>query len=125
MGTWCSWLSRSLSILSRRFARGVGFNSQCVHIFFTLVGHLYDGDAFRFFPTHTVMAKIQMPHSPISDCVAILKSTAVAKANIYTALQKHKIRYITMDIQLKWSSSSNSPLGYDISYPPSYLYKYF
>ena len=30
-GTWCSWLSRSLSI--KMFARGVGFNSQCVHSF--------------------------------------------------------------------------------------------
>ena len=29
-GTWCSWLSRSLSI--GLIARGVGFNSQCVQL---------------------------------------------------------------------------------------------
>ena len=39
-GTWCSWLSRSLSI-NHKFARGVGFNSQCVHtvLVFTFFFH--------------------------------------------------------------------------------------
>jgi len=36
-GTWCSWLSRSLSTCLCEHARGVGFNSQCVHFCFILL----------------------------------------------------------------------------------------